>query len=233
MNNKLLYSTAIFLILIIPSISNSSETSTSVYKTNFDTTKAGQLPEGWFIAQTQSAGWFRSAAKPGDLAKWAIKQDSQASSGQNTLAITKINHSSSAVFNIIHTNKFKFKNGEINVKVRAISGEIDQGGGPIWRFKDSNNYYVARYNPLEGNFRVYYVKNGARRQLKSASHINIKQAEWFEIKIIHTDDHIVAWLNGKKLLDVRDSTHQAAGDVGLWTKADAMSAFDDFSVKIQ
>ncbi len=221
----------VLLMLVVPTISFSAETNSSMYKNSFDTYEKGQLPEGWIVAETSSGGWFSSKGqKSGKLADWSVMLDRNTPDGKKVLAITKINNSSSGVFNIIHTGDIQFKNGEINLQVRADSGEIDQGGGPIWRVKDSSNYYVARYNPLEENFRIYYVKDGSRVKLQSASNINIKQGEWFEIKIKHSGDHIVGWLNGKKLLDVRDDTHKAGGGVGLWTKADAMSAFDDFKV---
>lgn len=231
-NNKRVYSLAILIILLIPALSLSADGSTASYNNTFDTSKHGQLPDGWVVAETLSGGWF-SSSEPGKLANWVVMQDANAPSGKNILAIKKINNSTGSVFNIIHTNKVKFENGEIIVKIRANSGIIDQGGGPIWRVKDKNNYYVARYNPLEENFRIYYVKDGNRIQLQSAGNIGIKKGEWFTIKIEHKADHIVGWLNGKRLLDVKDGTHKVAGGVGLWTKADAISAFDDFSVNSQ
>lgn len=223
-----------YFVLMIPSLSFSAELNQSVYKNLFDTSVNGQLPAGWTVTETVSNGWFGFLKQQsGKLASWKVLQDKNAQDGRKLLAITKINKSDSNVFNIIYTRKIKFKNGKISVQVRADSGEIDQGGGPIWRVKDRNNYYVARYNPLESNFRIYYVQDGSRIQLQSASNIDIKQNEWFEIKIMHKGDHIVGWLNGKKLLDIRDNTHKEEGGVGLWTKADAMSAFDKFSVALE
>jgi hypothetical protein len=89
------------------------------------------------------------------------------------------------VFNICWTSQPVFQDGEIEVKVLGDSGRADQGGGPIWRVKDSSNYYVARYNPLENNFRLYYVKDGDRKKIADAGNISIKTGEWFTIKIVH------------------------------------------------
>lgn len=228
-NRKNLFSVVILLTSFIPALSFSADGSAARYNNIFDTSKQGQLPNGWVVDETYSG---RSSNKPRKLASWVVMENSNGPSGKNILAIKKINDSSGSAFNIIYTNRVKFLNGEIKVKVRANSGVIDQGGGPIWRFKDKNNYYVARYNPLEGNFRVYYVKNGRRIQLQSAGNIGIKKGEWFTIKIMHKGNHIVGWLNGKKLLDLEDNTHKTTGGVGLWTKADAVSAFDDFSVNL-
>ncbi len=223
---------SILLLIITLLFLSIIEAKTSLYKNSFDTTKVGSLPTSWIIAATQSSGWF-SSKQSKKLANWSVVKDANAASGQNTLSLTKLNHSSGSVFNLVYNRDINFKNGEISVNVRANSGDIDQGGGPIWRVKDADNYYVARFNPLEKNFRVYFVKDGVRTQLQSASNINIKQGEWFNITIKQQDDHIEGWINGKKWIDLNDDTFKNAGAVGLWTKADAKTAFDDFSVKLQ
>src|SRR5437763_13741916 len=99
-----------------------------------------------------------------------------------------------------------FQDGEIEVKVRANTGEEDQGGGVIWRVRDANNYYIARYNPLESNFRLYYVKNGDRRQRASARGIDIKAGKWFTLKIVQHGDKMEGYLNGKKYIEASDKT---------------------------
>jgi len=223
---------SILLLIITLLFLSTIEAKTSSYKNSFDTTTVGSLPTSWIIAATQSSGWF-SNKQSKKLANWSVIKDANAASGQNTLSLTKLNHSSGSVFNLVYNRDINFKNGEISVNVRANSGDIDQGGGPIWRVKDADNYYVARFNPLEKNFRVYFVKDGIRSQLQSASNINIKQGEWFNITIKQQGDHIEGWINGKKWIDLNDNTFKNAGAVGLWTKADAKSAFDDFSVKAQ
>ena len=120
----------------------------------------------------------------------------------------------------------------IEGKGKAETGREDQGGGTIWRVQDKDNYYIARYNPLESNFRLYYVKNGARKILADASGVNIKAREWFAVKIVHKGEKIEGWLNGKKLLETTDRTFREAGGVGFWTKADAATSFDNLSVKL-
>ncbi len=107
---------------------------------------------------------------------------------------------------------------------------MDQGGGPIWRVKDQNNYYIARWNPLENNFRVYYVKDGKRVQLDSAD-VDVSASEWHTIRIEHNGDQITGFLDGKELLEVTDSAFPEGGGVGLWTKADAASFFDDLVIE--
>ena len=187
---------------------------------NFDSDR--ELPLGWKIAATKPKG---------DLAEWKVVADDQAPSAPNVLTITRINDDSRGVFNLLWTPTVSFQDGTIELKLRANTGRVDQGGGPIWRAKDFNNYYIARYNPLEGNFRLYYVKNGARKTLDSAGRISIKAGEWFTIKIVHKGEKIEGWLNGKKLLETKDRTFRQAGGVGFWTKADAATSFDGLSVK--
>jgi hypothetical protein len=113
-----------------------------------------------------------------------------------------------------------------------MAGKEDQGGGPIWRAKDADNYYIARWNPLEKNFRVYFVKDGRRKRLASAD-IDVDPGKWHEIEIEHVGNKIVAEFDDKKLIEIKDSTFTEAGMVGLWTKADAATAFDDFEIEAE
>jgi hypothetical protein len=123
-----------------------------------------------------------------------------------------------------------FRDGQLEVKMRANTGKIDQGGGLIWRARDANNYYVARYNPLEANFRLYFVKDGQRQMLADRGGLGIKTGEWFTLKIIHRGDKIEGWLNGEKLLEATDRTFPEGGGIGFWTKADAATSFADLSM---
>jgi hypothetical protein len=113
--------------------------------------------------------------------------------------------------------------------MKALAGEDDQGGGLVWRAKDGANYYIARFNPLEDNYRVYKVVDGARKQLGSA---DFKAAPgWHTLRVVMSADHIVCYLDGEKRLDVTDSTFKEAGKVGLWTKSDAQTHFDDLTTR--
>jgi hypothetical protein len=87
--------------------------------------------------------------------------------------LTEIAKNSRGHFNIAWTPDPQFRNGELEVSVYADTGRVDQGGGPIWRVQDASNYYVARYNPLENNFRIYYVKDGSRKELASVEDLAI------------------------------------------------------------
>jgi hypothetical protein len=128
-------------------------------------------------------------------------------------------------FNVALAEQTQAKDLVLSVRIKAVAGKLDQGGGLIWRARDRENYYIARFNPLEDNFRVYKVVDGKRTQLQSA---DIKHGnDWFTIRVTMVGDHIECEYNGKKYLDVRDTTFPNAGKVGLWSKADAQSYFDD------
>jgi hypothetical protein len=187
---------------------------------NFDKDKEGALPEGFKGGATKAKE---------DSGVWKIVADAKASSAPNVLALTEIKDASG--YNLCWNEKLSFKDGTIEAKVRGDKGEIDQGGGLVWRTKDSNNYYVARYNPLEGNFRLYYVKAGERKQLATTkTKLTVPSNQWFTIKIVHDGDKIEAHLNGEKLLEATDASLPDAGGVGFWTKADAATSFDDLVV---
>lgn len=187
----------------------------------FQDTQVGQLPQGWKAEGTRQKG---------ALATWKVQADSSAPSKPNVLALTSPNHSSNRTFNLCWTNQIQFKDGQIELSFKAVSGSVDRGGGPIWRVRDKDNYYVCRANPLEDNLRLYYVKGGRRRQIATAEDVIIASGKWHTIKVIHEGDHIQCFFNGKKLIDHRDDTFESTGGVGLWTKADAATAFDDFAV---
>ena len=184
----------------------------------FDVTSPGDLPAGWKV----------DATRPGSrLADWSVQEDAQAASGKRVLAVRPTG-SERGTFNLAWTDRVRFRDGVIEVKVRAGDGRIDQGGGPIWRVRDADNYYIARWNPLENNFRLYYVKDGKRVQLDTAD-VGAPADTWHTIRVEQQGNHIACYLDGVMLLETEDSTLPESGGVGLWTKADAASFFDDFA----
>jgi hypothetical protein len=131
-------------------------------------------------------------------------------------------------FNIALATKTSAKDLILSVRMKAVAGKIDQGGGLVWRAKDARNYYLARYNPLEDNYRVYKVVDGKRTQLASADIPHA--AGWHTLLVVTTGDHILCSYDGNAYLDVRDAAFADAGRIGLWSKADAQSEFDDLSL---
>jgi hypothetical protein len=130
-------------------------------------------------------------------------------------------------FNLCIAEDTRFKDGVIEVAFKAIKGKNDQGGGIVWRYKDGDNYYICRMNPLEDNFRLYKVVAGKRIQLATTKDdVKAPANEWHTIRITMTGDAIECFLDGKKHLQAKDDTFKDAGKVGLWTKSDAQTHFD-------
>jgi hypothetical protein len=136
----------------------------------------------------------------------------------------------SPVFNIVLVDDTSAKDVDISVKIKAVAGERDQGGGLVWRAKDAKNYYIARYNHLEDNYRVYKVVDGKRSA--PFQNADIKHHDgWTTLRVTMKGDHIECFYDGKKYLDVHDSTFTGPGKIGLWSKADARSQFDELTLK--
>ncbi len=175
-------------------------------------------------------GWEIESTNPeGPLATWQVIEITSAPSGKKVLGMTSPNHSSEDTFNICWNNLISLDNGVIEVKFKADSGIVDQGGGLIWRALDNDNYYIARYNPLEQNFRIYQVKDGLRTKIAD-TWIQLSAGVWHKLKITHFDNKIEGYLNDRKLLEVTDNTFVGTGGIGLWTKADAVTVFDDLVI---
>jgi len=185
------------------------------------------------IAQEGKKIWNFDSDKPGSIAKgftnevgdWTVVTDPTSPSQPHALA--QLAKSSGSTFNLTLVGDTGYKDLEVSVKMKAIAGRTDQGGGLVWRAKDARNYYVARHNPLEDNYNLYKVVQGRRSELKGAT---VKASEgWHLLTVSMKGDYIECFLDGKKYLDARDSTFRESGKIGLWSKADAQSRFDDLT----
>lgn len=172
-------------------------------------------------------GWGATKTGTGEGSVWRVVADDTAP-GKTGYALAQTAAGPTQLYNLCVVEDSSFKDGEVSVAVKAVKGKIDQGGGVVWRYKDADNYYVCRYNPLEANFRVYYVKNGKRAQLATKEEVEVPEGKWFTVAIKQTGKAIECSLNGKKLLEVADETFPDAGKFGVWCKADAVSHFDQF-----
>ncbi len=140
-------------------------------------------------------------------------------------------------FNVIVYDGFKTKDVKLKVKMKGVKGRKDQGGGFVWRFTNADNYYVVRANPLEDNVVLYKVVNGRRTDLplvgKGRTYgVDVPPLgnDWNELALTVKGDLFTVFLNGKELFKVKDETFTNEGKIGLWTKADAVTYFDDFQV---
>jgi hypothetical protein len=118
----------------------------------------------------------------------------------------------------------------LSVRARPLSGKVDQGFGLVWRYRDSHNYYVTRCNADEDNCTIYHTVAGRRRPFLSKS-VKVAKSTWHTLKLEASGEHFVVTYDGSVVLDAKDSTFSDAGRVGLWTKADSVIEFDDFTVE--
>jgi Domain of Unknown Function (DUF1080) len=156
--------------------------------------------------------------------KWTVEEMAGAPSGKRVLMLRP----QGSDFNVIVAPRGPYSDVDVFVRFMPISGKEDASGGIVFRFSEGK-YYVVRANALENNFRLYYYDNG-RRQLATATVQPPALGQWHTLRVVAVNDHIQAYLNGNLLLDHHDSRFRS-GQVGLWTKADSVTAFDDLEIK--
>jgi hypothetical protein len=184
---------------------------------SFQNDRIGAGPEGWTATLTGK----------GDP-KWTVENDDTAPSRSKVLK-----QSGRATFPLLLRDDSHIKDGFLEVKFRAISGSQDRAAGLVWRAKDANNYYVVRANALEDNFVLYKTVNGVRTALDIVGRkggygvgVSVPANTWHSLRIDFKANRFKASFNGNQLFEVDDSTFTDAGMVGLWTKADSVTLFD-------
>jgi hypothetical protein len=181
----------------------------------------GPVPEPWRVDSTNPEG---------PNATWEIQADPSAPSPPNVLALESVNHDSEPTFNLCWSSSYAFQDGTIDVAMRSRDGVLDQGGGLAWRIRGPRDYFVCRYNPLESNFRLYIVAGSSRRQLASIQ-VPERKDPWSRIHVEHQGDHIRCTLDGEFTIEATNPSLRGPGGVGVWTKADARTKFDDLAIR--
>jgi hypothetical protein len=179
---------------------------------NFDDATPSAPPPGWTATQTGKGE-----------AKWTIEKDDTAPSKPNVLK-----QSGEATYPVALKNDTNLRDGFVEVKFKAVSGKEDQAGGVIWRARDADNYYVARANALEDNVTIYHTIQGKRTE-KMRAKMKVAPNQWHTLRVEFSGNRFQVLLNGKTALEWSDDTFSGAGKVGVWTKADSVTLFDDFS----
>jgi hypothetical protein len=185
---------------------------------NFDSGNAGTMPAKFHGARTGQ----------GTEGKWLVVADATAPSKPNVVAQTSPD-TTDYRFPLLIADEGSFKDLELSVRFKAVSGEVDRAGGLVFRLKDANNYYMVRANALEDNYRLYHVVAGNRRQFAGAN-FKVTSGEWHELKVECVGNKIICYYDGVKKIEATDDTFKDAGKVGLWTKADSVTYFDDLRV---
>jgi hypothetical protein len=181
--------------------------------------RAGPLPSSW-------TGGITGAG----VAQWDVVPDSTAPSSPNVLR-----QSGEATFCWAVLQDARVADGFVEVSFKAVAGKEDQAGGIVWRFQDPNNYYIVRANALEGNVVLYKTVDGKRTSLPVKGRmfgygvdVTVPQHRWNKLRVDFTGDLFTVTYQGRVLFQVQDDTFRSAGTVGVWTKADSETLFDDF-----
>src|SRR2546428_7495774 len=187
---------------------------------SFETDAVGATPKGWTATRTGT----------GDP-KWTIEQDQTAPSKLKVLK-----QSGRATYPLLLNNDTNIKDGFIEVKFKAIAGSEDRAAGLVWRARDANNYYVVRANALEDNVVLYKTVSGTRSALDIVGRkggygvdVSVPANQWLNLRVDFSGSRFRVLYNGKQLFEVEDSTFSNAGKVGLWTKADSVTLFDEIN----
>ena len=178
----------------------------------FDKAQPGPPPNDWTCGVT-------GRGSP----KWTIEPDASAPSKPNVLK-----QSGSGTFPWCVKKDVAIADGFVEVKFKPIEGREDQAGGLVWRWKNGDNYYVARANALENNVSLYYTEAGQRITLKYVD-APVPRNQWHVLQVEFVGKRLKVLLDGKACIELDDDHIATAGAVGVWTKADSVTAFDDFS----
>lgn len=179
---------------------------------NFDSDQPGALPAGWTAGVT-------GRGSP----RWTVEADTSAPSKPNVLK-----QSGSGTFPWCIRKGVSVADGFVEVKFKPVSGREDQAGGVVWRWKDGDNYYVARANALENNVSLYYAERGKRNTIKYVD-APVPGNSWHVLRVEYSGNRIRVILDGKTYIELDDDRIRGPGAVGVWTKADSVTLFDDFS----
>lgn len=174
----------------------------------------------------EPAGFEFATTMKSPAGKWVVRKD-----GENKVLVQTDADKTRGRYALALVKDSSFKNVKLSVRGKPVSGEVDQAVGLVWRCQDADNYYVARSNVLESNVRLYRVIKGIRTQIATKEEVKLKKDEWQTLAVEHNGTKIAVFLNGEKLFDSEDKTLAEAGKIGLWTKADAVTCFDDLAAE--
>ena len=180
----------------------------------FDRASAGRVPPAWACGITG----------PG-TPRWTVEPDTSAPSPPNVLKQSS-SAASGAAYPWCANSGVSMADGYVQVKFKPLAGREDQAGGVIWRWKDGNNYYVARANALENNIALYYTERGRRIGIKSVD-TPVMGNQWHSLRVEFSGPRIKVMFDSKQYMDLADDHISGAGAIGVWTKADSVTAFDD------
>jgi len=186
---------------------------------NFDTAPLGKMPAGWTAAMTNG----------GAAPKWEILKDGSAPTQPYVFAQVS-NDPGGNRFPLAIFDGLMVRDSDISVRMKPVSGHADQAGGLVFRYRDNNNYYLARANAIDGSVALFKVENGRRTALNPGVHHDIPLNAWSILKVSVRGRRFQVYVNHRRILQGFDDTFSNSGKVGLWTVGDSVTYFDDFRV---
>ncbi len=192
-----------------PTTTSAAEQESPKLASNFEDQEVGKAPSG---LRTGLTGRGRPPV-------WTVLEDPTAPAGSKVAAETS-GDATSDRFPVLIQDAYEARDVRVTVAFKPISGKVDQAAGLVVRFKDPDNYYIARANALEDNVRLYKVAGGKRTQI-AGKDIEIPAGKWQTLGLSVRGDRLEVWLDGRRLLEARDATFAEAGKIGLWTKAES------------
>src|SRR5215204_390341 len=198
----------------------------TVILNDFSQDTVGQPPRGFEFGYTAQVG------KPG---KWVVQSDGN----EQVLAQVEADRTESR-FPVAVMRDISATDLDVSVRFKPVSGRVDQAAGLVWRYQDENNYYIVRANALEGNVVLYKVQGGKRTDLPLKGEgrtygkkTPVPSGQWSTLRVVAIGPRFEVYANGNRLYEVEDSTFTRAGKVGVWTKADSVTYFDDLAVTVK
>jgi hypothetical protein len=185
---------------------------------SFDSDPVGAAPSGFEFARTGQ----------GAEGKWVVRDDKDKPG--NHVLVQESADRTDYRFPVATVKDGSYKDVTLSVRAKPVSGEVDQGFGLVWRYRDANNYYITRCNADEDNCTIYHVVKGSRRPFQNKG-VKVATNTWHTLKMTAAGAHFTVWFDGEKVLDAKDETFKEAGRVGLWTKADSVIQFDDLTIE--
>jgi hypothetical protein len=190
-------------------------------KIGFGSTATGAQPSGFIVALTGQ----------GVPPRWVVIEDATAPSGSNRVAAETSGDTTDNRFPLLIYDGLDAKDVQVTVRFKPVSGKVDQAAGLAVRLRDANNYYIVRANALEDNVRLYKVVAGKRHQFAGRD-VKVPAGRWHTLGIKIESNRIDVFFNGRELFSATDKTLADSGKVGLWTKADSLTYFDDLTIKL-
>lgn len=210
-------------VLSLVVLASSAFMHAATWTIDFSADTVGQPPKGFVFGHT---------AKTGSPGTWVVQAE-----GTNKYLIQTNSDATRSRFPLAVAGDVYAADVDVSVRFRPVSGRVDRAAGLVWRYRNEDNYYLVRANALEDNVVLYKVERSQRTDLpvKGAGRtygqsVKVPAGQWSTLRVVATGPLFAVWLNGKKLYDVEDATFSLPGRVGVWTKADSVTQFDDLTI---